>query len=329
MAKHPTTFHDVARVAGVRESAVQRYYSGPGIKIARAAASLGFVPNSSSESSENSVREDFLHIAVITPFSTAYSFNERVRGALKTLPYENYEATQYHVETKEQLNHYLSGLSVPGVCDGIILMSLPLSPEIGDTLQLNSVPLVSVERLFKGFSGISVDNTEGGRLAARYLIKKGYRKPAFMGDGGNPEYAYCASKLRLYGFEEGLDNAGIPLPDKKTVLHDLGADFIPEALSRLVSSDDPPDCLFCASDLEAIVVMKTAKDLGLQVPGDLAILGFDNIELSDYLGLSTIDQFLEDSGRDAANLIISQIEDPTKAPETIHYDLKIRERWTT
>lgn len=326
MANRPSTIHDVARAAGVRKSAVRRYFSGSGIKIAQAAALLGFVPDSHNAIPE---RQEFQHIAVITPFSTSYSFNERVRGAIQTLPHEDFEASQYHVETLAQLNHYLSGLSVPGVCDGIILMSLPISEENAELLHAGNVPLATVERLFPGFSGISVDNVEGGRLAARYLIKRGYKKPAFMGDGGNPAYTFSASNLRLHGFEEGLDDSGIPLPDTRTVLHKLGADFVPEALSRLMSSEDPPDCLFCASDLEAIVVMKTAKDLGLQVPGDLAILGFDNIELSEFLGLSTIDQFLQDSGRDAAKLIINQIENRTKAPETINYELKIRERWTT
>lgn len=326
MANHTPTVHDIARVAGVRKSAVQRYFSGSGIKIAQAAALLGFVPDSDTA---NLKKQGFRHIAVITPFSTAYSFNERVRGAFKALPHKDFEAAQFHVETIDQLDNYLSGLSVPGVCDGIILMSLPLSIEVAGLLKTNGVPLVSVEKLFPGFSGISVDNVEGGRLAARFLIKRGYRKPAFMGDGGNPEYAFSASKLRLHGFEEGLDDAGIPLSDRRTILHKLGADYVPEALSRLVGSDDPPDCLFCTSDLEAIVVMKTAKDLGLQVPGDLAILGFDNIELSEFLGLSTIDQYLEASGRDAANLIISQLENRVKAPETINYELKIRERWTT
>lgn len=326
MASHTPTIHDIARVAGVKKSSVRRYFSGSGIKIAGAAASLGYLPDSPGGISE---RRNYQHIAIITPFSTAYSFNERVRGALQALPHEDFETFQYHVETVDQLNHFLSGLSVPGVCDGIILMSLPISEENAELLHAGNVPLVSVERMFPGFSGISVDNVEGGRLAARFLNKRGYKKPAFMGDGGNPEYAFSASKLRLYGFEECLDDTGIQLPDSRTVLHKLGADFVPEALSRLMSSDDPPDCLFCASDLEAIVVMKTARDLGLQVPGDLAILGFDNIELSEFLGLSTVDQFLENSGRDAANLVVSQIKDRTRAPETINYELKIRERWTT
>ncbi len=75
--------------------------------------------------------------------------------------------------------------------------------------------------------------------------------------------------------------------------------------------------------------MKTAKDLGLQIPGDLAVLGFDNIELSDFFGLSTVDQFLEKSGRDAALLLVDHIHGRKKAPANVHYDVRIKERSTT
>ncbi len=326
MTDRPPTMQDVARAAGVKISRVRQYFSDSGMKINQAALSLGYLPEiaKNAESPGN-----HKHIAVITPFSTAYSFNERIRGVMNTLSHRQYEVVHYHVETIEQLEHYLDSLALSGTCEGIILMSLPLSEKVAIILKNKEIPLVSIERLYPGSSGISVDNTEGGRLAARYLLKRGYKKPAFMGDGGNPEYAFSASALRLHGFEEGLEEARVPLTDARTILHKLGADFIPEAVAKFIESGDPPDCLFCASDLEAIVVMKTAKDLGLQIPGDLAVLGFDNIELSEFLGLSTVDQFLEKSGRDAALLLVDHIDNRKKTRVTVHYDVRIKERSTT
>ena len=333
MSDRPVTIYDVATVAGVSVFRVRRFLDNPGKlsrtvrrKIGDAMLGLDFHPETTLS---DRVNLSYRHIAVITPYSTAYSFRERIRGVSEALPSEEYEVVNYIVETQAQLDHLLTRLAFPGVADGIILMSLPISDEAIGLLKTNGVPLVSVERAFPGTSGISLDNVEGGRLAARYLLKRGFRKPAYMGDAGNPEYAEGAAPLRLKGFGEILDEAGVPLTDERTVFHELGADYVPEAVARLMKSPDPPDCLFFASDLEAIVALKTARDLDLEVPGELAILGFDNIELSDFLGLSTVDQFLEKSGRDAAELLVGQLNGRIKKPETIHYELQIKERWTT
>lgn len=333
MLGRPVTINDVACVAGVSVFKVRRFLANPGKlsrtvrrKIGDAMLGLDFHPESATSDRANlSCR----HVAVINPFSTAYSFRERIRGISEALPADEYEVVNYIVKTQAQLDHYLTKLAFPGETNGIILMSLPVSSEAIGLLKTNGVPLVSIERVFPGISGISVDNVEGGRLAARYLLKRGFRKPAYMGDAGNPEYAFGAASLRLQGFGESLEKAGVQLTDERTVFHELGADYIPEVVARLMKSSDPPDCLFCASDIEAIVALKTARYLDLKVPDDLAILGFDNIELSDFLGLSTVDQFLEKSGRDAAKLLTGHINGKIKKSETIHYELQIKERWTT
>jgi DNA-binding LacI/PurR family transcriptional regulator len=194
MMDRPPTMQDVARAAGVKTSRVRQYFSDSGMKINQAALSLGYLPDIVKNADGQGNHK---HIAVITPFSTAYSFNERVRGVMNALPHRQYEVVHYHVETVDQLDHYLDSLASSGTCDGIILMSLPLSDKIAVVLQNKEIPLVSIERLFPGYSGISIDNSEGGRLAAWYLLKRGYKKPAFMGDVGNPEYTFSASALLL------------------------------------------------------------------------------------------------------------------------------------
>jgi LacI family transcriptional regulator len=272
---------------------------------------------------------DSRHIAVITPFSSALSFVERVRGVYDALNPDEFKVIQYNVETEGQLYHFLDALARPGAADGVIMMSLPLPDTAALRFQEQEIPLVTVERVFPGFSGVNVDNMEGGRRAASYMVNRGYRRPAFMGDGGNPDYAFNAPRLRFAGFKESLLEAGIPLPDRRVAFHKLGARNVPDVLVSLMKNPDPPDFLFCASDLEAIVAGRTARDLGLAVPGDLAILGFDNIELTDFLAISTVDQYLIRSGTDAANLLLRRMADRDSPPETIRYDLRIVERWTT
>jgi LacI family transcriptional regulator len=84
-----------------------------------------------------------------------------------------------------------------------------------------------------------------------------------------------------------------------------------------------PDALFCASDLNALGVLKAARELKLEVPTDLAVVGFDDIEVADYLELTTIKQPLEGSGRQAAMLINKLIKDPTST-KAIQIDLPLQ-----
>lgn len=333
MTEKNATIDDVALAAGVSVPRVQRFYERPGslprrirVQINDAVLNLGYEHEGSSL---DTVLRKLHRIAVVSPYITAYSFMERIRGVGAALPHDRYEVVAYSVESSNQLEHYMRTLVRPGLVDGIILMSLPLADNLRSGLQRSGIPLVSVERTFSGYPGVSTDNTEGGRLAARYLLKKGYRKPAFLGDTGMPIYAFSAAELRFNGFRETLTEAGIELPERRIGWHKQGGDSVPDTFLRLMGETNPPDALFCASDLEAIIAIRTAGEMGLNIPGDIAILGFDNIELADYSGLSTIDQYLEKSGHDAAQLLTGILDDGNKKPGNIEYELEIRERRTT
>ena len=91
---------------------------------------------------------------------------------------------------------------------------------------------------------------------------------------------------------------------------------------------DVPTAIFAATDLQGVSLTRTARELGLHVPGDLAILGFDSIDLADYMGLTRVDQHLDESGRVAVELLISRIADPSRPVQHIQLPLQIVERDT-
>jgi LacI family transcriptional regulator len=86
--------------------------------------------------------------------------------------------------------------------------------------------------------------------------------------------------------------------------------------------------VFAATDLQGVSLMRAARDLGLHVPGDVAILGFDNIDLAEYTGLTTIDQHLDESGRGAVELLVSRIGGQQRAVQHIKLPLTLVERET-
>jgi DNA-binding LacI/PurR family transcriptional regulator len=92
---------------------------------------------------------------------------------------------------------------------------------------------------------------------------------------------------------------------------------------------EPPTAVFCASDTQALGALKAVKERGLQVPGDVAILGFDDLEIADYIGLSTIRQHLEESGRLAVELLLSRLENRTRPIQKVRLTLEVVERATT
>jgi LacI family transcriptional regulator len=96
-----------------------------------------------------------------------------------------------------------------------------------------------------------------------------------------------------------------------------------------LDSASPPRAIFAWSDLQAIGVLKAARQRGIKVPDTLAILGFDDIEAASFTGLSTVSQSLKESGRVAAQLLLDRIHEPDGALKRVHLDVRIVERETT
>jgi LacI family transcriptional regulator len=173
---------------------------------------------------------------------------------------------------------------------------------------------------------VDIDNQEGGRLAARYLLGKGYRRPAVIGETGEPDYALHPAIGRLQGFREVCEAAGLELPDERIRLNPYAAETVAAEVDRLLELPVRPDAIFATSDLQAVAVLKTARKCGLSVPGDLAVLGFDNTDLADYLDLSTVDQSLDASGRIALELVLRHMEDATRPVQHVRLRMEVSER---
>ena len=168
----------------------------------------------------------------------------------------------------------------------------------------------------------------GGRLAAEYLLRKGYRRMAFIGEAGEPPYSLHPSTYRLTGFQKILYEAGVPLNEEYIGLNPLDMDTVKDQTLRFLDLPEPPQAIFACSDIQAVGVLKAARERGLRIPEDLAVLGFDNIDLADYMELSTIDQALEESGRTSVELLVARLADPERPQQSIKLQLNVMERST-
>lgn len=329
----PPTIYDVAKLADVSITTVSRMLNAPDKvsletrdRIIAAIDQLGFVPK--AEARARALRQTG-RIGVITPFFTAPSFVQRLRGIASALSKKNYELVIYTVESATHLESYFASLPLTGNLDGLIVMSLPVSDANVRRLMMHNLPTVLIEYPHPELNSVVIDDVEGGRMAVEHLVQKGHQRIAFLGDTDLPEYAIHPVGLRLAGFRQAMEAAGLPVPEDFVRL----APYIQEqtrlTAAELLNLPEPPTAIFAATDFQALGVVKAAQQLGFRVPEQLAVVGFDDLDLAEFADLTTIRQHLDESGRLAVELLISGIKDHDRPVRHINLPLQLIERLTT
>ncbi len=331
VSKKPTIY-DVAKLAGVSITTVSRFLNNPDKvnsqtreRVVAAIDALKFVPKVEARAL---ALQHTGRVGVITPFFTAPSFIQRLRGITEALSPKNYELVVYTVNSTDHLKGYLSNLPLTGNLDGLIILSLPVGESEVQRLIEHNLPTVLIEYPHPKLSCVEIDDVEGGRIAAKYLLGKGHRRIAFLGDTDLPEYAIHPVSLRLKGFRQALKEARIKLPDTFVRLAPYTQEHTRQVAKELLNLPEPPTAIFAATDFQALGVLKAARQLHIQVPDQLAVIGFDDLDMAEYEELTTISQHLDESGRLAVEIILAQIETPSRLPMHVRLPLTLIERQT-
>jgi DNA-binding LacI/PurR family transcriptional regulator len=329
--------YDVAERAGTSIATVSRALNQPHRlsdemreRVLTAIAELNYVPDGDAVARARSSKT---RIAVVSPLRTFPGYAQRLRGIILALESTDAEVIVFHVDAarlkaRKQFK-YFDSLAASGRYDAIIVMSVPLQDQELTRLELTNFPLVLIETADDRFPSIQVDHQYGAELATEHLISKGYQPLGFMGFIGIQNYSLDTSQLREQGFRNVLERHNIEIRDEFIYKLDYGIESAYEAIRSLWKTEQRPRAIFCAVDVHALGVLKAAKELGIRVPEDLAIIGFDNIEMASYMELSTIEQPMEDTGRVAAELIQQLLEKSQVSTRKILLDLKLQARSTT
>ncbi len=330
--KQAPTIYDVARLAGVSISTVSRVLnmSTPvsekmRMAVINAVDELDFVPKVDAR---ERARKEVGRIGVLSPFFTRSSFIQRMRGIAGSLANNPYELVIYTVDSSERLENYMAMLPLASRLNGLIVLSLNLPTNALDRLLKNQLETVLVEQSYPGFASIKIDNVEGGRLAAEYLTAKGYRRCGFVQTGNLPDYSIRPESDRLEGFRKGLAERGLDLPDAYTAELDLNQVGALEQVQALLRLPQPPTAIFAATDDLGLLLLRVARETGLRVPDDLAIIGFDDLDFSNYIGLTTVRQPLDESGKIAVELLLERLGDPERPVQSVGLPLQVVQRQT-
>jgi LacI family transcriptional regulator len=324
--KRAVTIQDVAKTAGVSVSTVSRVLNGKTDvasdtqeRILKVIGKLGYTSNLAARSMRSHKKN---LIGLVVPDIHPYSV-EIMKGVNRAIAESKYDLLVYTTGDAQKNGailheqHYISLLS-NSVTDGVIIVASATAEFTTDA------PIVAVDPhvLNPKYPSVQGMNYHGALEVMEYLFKLGHRRIGFIsGREGN-----VSAQRRFQGYKDALANAGIEFDNVLVAPGDFVQKTAYKNARQLLISDNRPTAIFAANDQSAIGVYQAAEELGLNIPNDLSVVGFDNISEAKYLGLTTVDQFLADMGYVAVQMLIKLIEGETLELEVHKMQTKLVER---
>lgn len=328
-----TTIYDVAEQAGVGIGTVSRVLNdSPRVRPqtrARVIAAMRELDYRPSPMARRLSLRKTLTIGIIVPFFTRPSVVERLQGVEAAVAESEYDLILYNVETPEKRDAYFRDVPHRHRIDGLIVVSLvPTDADVAH-LKAAGVPTVLVDAHHSELTRVVVDDVAGGRLATDHLIQRGHRKIGYVSDPVDSPFNFTSSRDRLRGYRAALEAAGIDFRADYHRQAEHGHYHARIAMDELLDLDEPPTAVFAASDTQAMGLLEAVRERGLRVPDDVAVVGYDDIELAAHLGLTTIRQPLYESGLRGVELLLDAIATPDGAHGVVELPVRLIERRTT
>lgn len=325
---------EVARRAGVSSATVSRALSGRGHvsasareRVLAAADELGYVVSSSASALATGRMRN---VGIVIPFLNRWFYSAVIEGAEAALLEQGYDLTLYNLgggaeARRSVFEHFLLRKRV----DAVIAVSLELTADEVRRLHDMHKPMVGVGGPLPGVRTLSIDDVAVSRLATDHLVGLGHRRIAHIGGGPQVELDFHVPTNRRHGYEEALTAAGIPVDPALFQPADFTMQGGYTAAKQLLGVPrDRPTAIFAASDEMAIGAILAARDLGLDVPRDVSVVGIDDHDLAGFFGLTTIAQYPKAQGRMAVDVLMTELQPQHPDPEPIDtplpYDLVVR-----
>ena len=322
--KRSVTIQDVAKTAGVSVSTVSRVLNG---KVDVAADTqdriqlvindLGYTSNLAARSMR-SLKKNLIGL-VVPDISWPYSI-EIMRGINRAIAESKFDLLVYTTGdvqkngTAIHEQHYVSLLN-GSLTDGMVIVASSAAEFVTDS----AIVAVDPHFINPNYPSVQGRNYEGAIEAMEYLIGLGHRRIGFI--SGRPEIG--SAQQRLKGYRDALDKAGIESDEALIAAGGFTQKGGYNSLHQLLGINDPPTAIFAANDQSAIGVFQAAQEMGLKIPADLSVVGFDNIADAKYIGLTTVDQLLDEMGYVAVQMLIGLINGEQHQPEVHKMQTKL------
>jgi LacI family transcriptional regulator len=334
-----STIREVAELSGVSVSTVSRVFNGYGDvssatreRVLAMARALDYAPSAAARTLVRR-RSQLIGVVLFTghehPDIGHPFFQDVLVGLKRGIGARGYDvllfATEQPGSSRDGAHSYLRRARHHHV-DGIVLMGVDRDdPEVLKLVEAG-IPLIGVDLDVTGAKATHVasDSVGGARLAVRHLHALGHRRIATI---AGPQDSKPGAD-RLVGFRAELHALGLEARPEYERIGDFYTESGERATRALLALPDPPTAVFAAADLMAVGAMKAAREAGLRVPQDLAVVGFDDIQLASLIDppLTTIRQDKVGVGQAAARALLEQVENPESAPAalTLPVELVVR-----
>jgi len=322
MAVQKVTSLDVARKAGVSQSAVSRVFT-PGAsasrktaeKVRAAAQELGYRPNSLARAV---VSGKSRIIGLVVSYLENQFYPEALEKLTNSLQKRGYHAMIIMApHSRDNVDELLAEI-LDFQVDGIIVASVSLSSQLSQRCHSAGIPIVLFNRAQDdpAMSAVTSDNIAGGRKVAEFLLAGGHQKIGYLAGWEGTS----TQRDREAGFVQALQDAGLNLHARET--GNFESTQAQEATRRMFAQN-PPDAVFVANDHMAIAVMDTLRfELGLRVPEDVSVIGYDDVGPAAWptYDLTTVRQPANRMVSETVEILLSKIDDPNAEPRRLAID---------
>ncbi|NLM86028.1 MAG: LacI family transcriptional regulator [Clostridiales bacterium] len=308
-----TTIKDVAREADVAISTVSKVLNDAGnvrphlkARVLEAVDKLGYIPNTAARSLK-SRRKDTLGLFL---FSIQGEFFTTLSQAIHRLCQQSGYMLNIFVGNQNTSEEIHSRILASGVA-GAIVFNETLAPQSIQRITAHGIPLVFIDREYKALnaSSITIDNVAGASLAVNYLIRQGHRKIAYL--HGNLSFD---NAQRFSAYQDIMKKNRLPIPEEW-----LLRGFYEEVLAygevrKAVLSGLPlPEAFFCANDEMAWGTIRALRDLGIAVPGQVSVVGFDDVTRAEHYSpaLTTVHSPIAEVGTQSVKELLRLLSDGT------------------
>lgn len=246
-------------------------------------------------------------IGVIAPFISRWYFSQAIAGVEQALREAGMDLLLYNFAQVDARQRVFQQKKLVGKVDGLIVISLPPTDREFEQILGLGIPVALVGIPDKRCSCVSIDDVLGAQMATEHLIEMGHREIATMVGQNSFAFEFEVADQRRLGFLQALDKHGIEFNPAYEIVAGFDSHTSELAMDEFLRRKQLPTAIFCQSDEMAFGVLRSITKKGLKVPDDISIVGYDNHDFAQSVGLTTIAQPVQFLGQLAASQIMAKI----------------------
>jgi DNA-binding LacI/PurR family transcriptional regulator len=262
-------------------------------------------------------------IGIVIPLVDQWFYNKVSIITETVLNAHGYDVLRFSITGSESRAQLLEQVARSRRVDGLIVVTTPLDEDDEALLRDACLPVVTIETATHSFPSVTCDNLAAAMTATRHLVNLGHERVAIISGLSDDPMRFPIPRGRKKGYLQVLEENDIEFRPEFAVPGNFSYEGGAEAMTQLLSVRQAPTAVFAFSDEMAIGALKTIRDLGLHVPEDISVMGFDDHDVSKYVGLTTIHQPVAQYGDMAASLLLDTLSGET-TDERLNKELPTR-----